>query len=65
VRVSNISINETIFDTELNPLQATATLSLEALTYSDLYTDHKGYGLYRTYHKNKEEIAKPATNGRN
>ncbi len=63
VRVTNISISETIFDTHLNPIQATATLSLEALTYSDLDRDHQGYGHYMTYHVNKEKIANPQTNG--
>lgn len=64
VRLTNISITETIFDAQLNPIQATLSLSLEALTYSDLAQTHKGYDLYKTYHENKEKIAALAANGK-
>lgn len=36
VRVTNLSISETLYDTKLNPIQATAQLSLRVLTPEEL-----------------------------
>ena len=58
VVITSLSVTETLFDTQLNPIQATVKLSLRALTYSDLDPKHKGYSLFMAYQKSKERQAK-------
>lgn len=58
VQLSSVSIVEEYFDTNLNPIHAKLTLKLETLSYSDLDHSHKGYGLFLTYQKNKEQMGK-------
>jgi hypothetical protein len=50
VQLTSMTITETIFDTQLNPIQATLKLDMHALTYSDLDPSHKGYSLFLAYH---------------
>ena len=58
VRLTSMTITEKIFDTQLNPIQATVTLKMNALSYSDLDPSHKGYSLFLAYQKSKERQAR-------
>jgi hypothetical protein len=57
VLLTNIQVEETNFDTHLNPIQAKVTLSLRALTYADVDKSHKAYSLFMAYQKSKERQA--------
>jgi hypothetical protein len=65
VRLTKMTVTETIFDAQLNPIQATVTLSMSALTYSDLDSSHKGYSLFLAYQKSKERQARQGATGGN
>lgn len=57
VRLNSLSISEELFDPELNPLRATVSLNMRALTYSDLSPFSQGYSLYLAYQQTKEALA--------
>jgi hypothetical protein len=57
VMLTSVNVSETIFDTRLNPMQATVSLNARALSYSDLDPKHKGYSLFMAYQKVKENMA--------
>ncbi len=57
VRLGGFSISETAYDTKLNPIQATVSLELQVLTYSDLSATHPGYYLHLAYQVVKEAMA--------
>jgi hypothetical protein len=63
VRVTEFSITEEAFDTQLNPIRAKVSLSLRVLTISDFGFGHKGGEYFMAYLKNKEFLAKQAGNG--
>lgn len=63
VRVTDFSINEEFFDTQLNPIQAKVSLSLRVLTVDDLGFDHRGGQFFLRYHKTKEQLASNAKFG--
>jgi hypothetical protein len=63
VRVTEFSITEEAFDTQLNPIRAKVSLSLRVLTISDFGFGHKGGQYFMAYLKNKEMLAKLAGNG--
>lgn len=58
VQLGSMTVTETIFDTQLNPIQATVKLDMNALSYSDLDPSHKGYSLFLAYQKSKERQAR-------
>jgi Contractile injection system tube protein len=58
VSLTRYSINEELFDHSLNPIQATVTLSLRALTYSDVDKSHPAYHLFLAYQQAKEQMAR-------
>lgn len=60
VRVTEFSITEEAFDTQLNPIRAKVSLSLRVLTISDFGFGHKGSEYFMAYLKNKELLAKKA-----
>ncbi|MBK6958411.1 MAG: hypothetical protein IPH22_08575 [Nitrosomonas sp.] len=60
VRVTEFSITEEAFDTQLNPIRAKVSLSLRVLTISDFGFGHKGSDYFMAYLKNKEFLAKKA-----
>ncbi len=60
VTVTDLSITEEAFDTELNPIRATVTLGLRVLSVHDLGFDHKGGSLFMTYLRAKEQMAQAA-----
>ena len=58
VRVTEFSITEEAFDTELNPVRAKVSLGLRVLNMNDLGFDHRGSDLFSRYHREKESLAK-------
>jgi hypothetical protein len=57
VRLTELSITEEAFDTNLNPIRAKVSLGMRVLSVDDLGFDHKGGSLYMAYHQNKESLA--------
>lgn len=58
VRLTDFSVTEEAFDTNLNPIRAKVSLGMRILSVNDLGFDHKGGSLYMSYHQNKERLAK-------
>ncbi len=54
VRITSITIDETNFDTMLNPIQAEVSISMETLGYDDLDKDSPAYQIYLAYQRIKE-----------
>jgi len=64
VQLTSLDIRESVFDTQLNPIQVEVGLKMKTLSYSDLAPSHKGYSLFVAYQKNKERQAtQGATSG--
>lgn len=61
VRVTDFSVTEEAFDTELNPIRAKVSLGLRVLSMNDLGFDHRGSDLFSRYHREKENLAKKNT----
>lgn len=57
VRLNALSISEELFDPNLNPLRATVSLNMRALSYSDLAPYTQGYNLFLAYQQTKEAMA--------
>src|SRR5437588_2170106 len=57
VRVMEMTISEDAFGGNLNPIRATVSLSLRALSYSDLTQSSQGYNVFIQYQQIKEQIA--------
>jgi len=57
VRITDFSITEEAFDTNLNPIRAKVSLGLRVLSVDDLGFDHRGSSLYLSYQQNKEKLA--------
>ena len=57
VRITEFSVTEEEFDTELNPTRAKISLGMRVLNYTDLGFDHKGSNLFTVYHESKEALA--------
>lgn len=57
VRLNSLSISEELFDTTLNPIRATVSLNMRALSYSDLNVNTRGYNLFMVYQQGKEAMA--------
>jgi len=57
VRVTDFSVTEEFFDTQLNPIRAKVSLGMRVLSVSDLGFDHRGGALYIRYQKEKERLA--------
>ena len=58
VLLTGLSSREELFDNHLNPIRATVTLNMRALSYSDLDSSHKGYHLFLAYQQAKEVMAR-------
>jgi len=63
VRLTDFSITEEAFDTQLNPIRAKVSLSMRVLSVSDLGFTHKGGSLYMIYQQQKERLAAMNTQG--
>jgi hypothetical protein len=61
VRVTDCSVTEEAFDTQLNPIRAKVSLSMRVLSIDDVGFSSKGGSLYMIYQQNKERLAQRAT----
>ena len=61
VRLTDFSVTEEAYDTNLNPIRAKVTLGLRVLSYSDLKKTHLGYALFLAHQVVKETMASIAT----
>lgn len=61
VRITDFSITEEAFDTELNPIRARVSIGFRVLTMNDLGFDHRGSDLFTRYQRQKEEMAQRST----
>ena len=57
VRLTEFSVTEEAFDTNLNPIRAKVSIGMRVLSVDDLGFDHKGGSLYMSYQQNKERLA--------
>lgn len=57
VRLTEVSVTEDAFDTELNPIRAKVTLSARVLTVADLGHTHRGGLLYLSHLRGQEQFA--------
>jgi hypothetical protein len=57
VQLTSLTVEEQIFDTQLNPVRAKVALEMRALTYADFSRNDKGFSLFLAYHKGKEQLA--------
>jgi hypothetical protein len=63
VRITEFSITEEAFDTNLNPIRAKVSLGMRVLSVSDLGFDHRGSPIYLAYQRVKETFAGIPTGG--
>ncbi len=63
VRITDFSITEEAFDTNLNPIRAKVSLGMRVLSTTDLGFDHRGSGIYLAYQRAKETFANIPTGG--
>ncbi|MEW2081858.1 hypothetical protein [Streptomyces sp. NPDC005283] len=64
VRLTELSINESAFDVNLNPIRASLGIGMKVLSVSDLPAGHRGADLYLAHLAQKERLARAARNGR-
>ena len=57
VRLTDFSITEEAFDTNLNPIRAKVSLGMRILSINDLPFDHKGNSIFMAYLQQKERLA--------
>jgi hypothetical protein len=57
VMLSDFSITEEAYDTNLNPIRAKVALGLRVLSYDDFPADHAGYYLFLAHQVMKETMA--------
>ncbi|MGW3622052.1 hypothetical protein [Streptomyces sp. NPDC000880] len=63
VRLTELSVNESAFDINLNPIRASLSIGLKVLTVSDLPAGHRGAELYLAHLAQKEQLARAASAG--
>jgi hypothetical protein len=63
VVLTRCSVNEELFDGHLNPIRATVSLGLRALSYSDVDKSHPAYHLFLAYQQTKEKLARQGVTG--
>jgi hypothetical protein len=56
VRLTEFSVTEEAFDTNLNPIRAKVSLGMRVLTVDDLGFEHKGGNLFMAYLQRKEQL---------
>jgi hypothetical protein len=64
IRLTELSVNESAFDVNLNPIRASLSIGMKVLTVSDLPAGHRGAELYLAHLAQKERLAGMATLGR-
>jgi hypothetical protein len=63
VRITDLSVTEEAFDTQLNPLRAKVSLGLRVLSVDDLGFNAQGGSLYMIYQQQKEALAAMSASG--
>jgi hypothetical protein len=63
VRLTEFSVTEEAFDTQLNPTRAKVSLGMRVLSIDDLGFNHKGGSLFMIYLQQKEQLATRNTGG--
>lgn len=63
VRVTELSITEEAFDTELNPIRAKVSLGMRVLSVNDLGYEHRGSALYLAHLAAKQVLAAQSADG--
>lgn len=63
MRITEFSITEEAFDTNLNPIRAKISLGMRVLSVSDLGFNHKGGSVFMSYLQNKEQLVTRSRNG--
>ncbi|MDQ1012572.1 hypothetical protein QFZ82_007057 [Streptomyces sp. V4I23] len=63
VRLTELSINESAFDVNLNPIRASLSIGMKVLSVSDLPAGHRGADLYMAHLAQKERLARAARSG--
>ncbi|GAA2416631.1 hypothetical protein GCM10010420_53600 [Streptomyces glaucosporus] len=63
VRLTELSVNESAFDVNLNPIRASLSIGMKVLTVSDLPAGHRGAELYLAHLAQKERLAGTARAG--
>jgi hypothetical protein len=63
VRLTEFSVTEEAFDTQLNPTRAKVSLGMRVLGVDDLGFNHKGGSLFMIYLQQKEQLASRSTGG--
>ncbi|WP_030254220.1 hypothetical protein [Streptomyces violens] len=63
VRLTELSVNESAFDVNLNPIRASLSIGMKILTVSDLPAGHRGAELYLAHLAQKEQLARRARVG--
>jgi len=58
--IQGMSITEQLYDAQLTPVLATATLTLRVVTYSDVAESNRDYQRFLTYQQGLENLAQPA-----
>jgi hypothetical protein len=61
VKLMSLSVTETAHDPNLNPIRATAEVSMHVLTYNDLPLTHPGYWTFMAHQAVKETMAAIST----
>jgi hypothetical protein len=57
MRITELSVTEEAFDTQLNPIRAKVSLGMRVLSVMDLGFAHRGGTLYLGYQRQKEQFA--------
>lgn len=63
VRLTEVSINESMFDVNLNPMRASLSIGMKVLSITDLPAGHPGANLYMAHLAQKERLAAEAGRG--
>nr|WTB34348.1 hypothetical protein OG781_36940 [Streptomyces sp. NBC_00830] len=64
MRLTELSINESAFDVNLNPIRASLGIGMKVLSVSDLPAGHRGADLYLAHLAQKERLAAATRGGR-
>ncbi|MFI0487120.1 hypothetical protein [Actinomadura sp. 9N215] len=60
VRLTELSVNESMFDVNLNPIRASLSIGMKVLSVTDLPAGHPGANLYLAHLAQKERLAAAA-----
>jgi hypothetical protein len=63
VKVTELSVTEEMFDSDLNPIRARVSLGLRVLTIDDIDFGSVAGSIYLTYQQRKEQLAASAPGG--